>query len=97
MAIWRSPSTGGCRAGSPDPARISVGQDRQILTCSGAGVPELQSGKSVRFCPDGDQAIAIYRVCPLRSPSTIGSVGQDRQILTCSGAGAPELQSGKSA
>ena len=46
---------------SPDPALISVGQDRQILTCLGAGAPELQSGKSARFCPDGDLAIAIYR------------------------------------
>ena len=54
-----------CRAGSGDPARLSVGQDRLILTCSGAGAPELQSGKSARSCPDGDQAIAIYRVCPL--------------------------------
>ena len=44
IAIYR----GGCRAGSPDPARISVGQDRLILTCSGAGAPELQSGKSAR-------------------------------------------------
>ena len=53
MAIRRSPATGGGRA-------ASVGQDRLILTCSGAGAPELQSGKSARFCPDGDQAIAIY-------------------------------------
>ena len=87
MAIWRSPAT-----------VVSVGQDRRILTCLGAGAPELQSGQSAGFCPDGDQAIAIYRGgCLRRSPSTVRSVGQDRQILTCLGAGAPELQSGQSA
>ena len=61
MAIRRSPSTEGGRAGSGDPALISVGQDRLILTCSGAGAPELQSGEGAGFCPDGDQAITIYR------------------------------------
>ena len=48
-------------SGSPDPARLSVGGDRLILTCSGAGAPELQSDKSARSCPAGDQAIASYR------------------------------------
>ena len=62
MAIWRAPATEGGRA-------ASVGGDRRILNCSGAGAPELQSGKSARFCPDGDLAIAIYsRACSAGSP-----------------------------
>ena len=46
-----------------------------------------------RILPDGDQAIAIYRVCPLRaltlardrsSPTSKTSIGQECQILPVS-------------
>ena len=53
MAIWRSPSTEGvvvCRAGSGDPARISVGQERLILTCLfGSGCSRTTVGQECLF------------------------------------------------
>ena len=55
IAIYR----GVCLRRSPATI-VSVGQDRQILTC-------LSVGQECLLLPDGDQAIAIYRVCPPRA------------------------------
>ena len=65
-----------CRAGSGDPARISVGQDRLILTC-------LSIGQECPLLPDGDQAIAIYREFVSGDRHLQRVVGPDHQILTC--------------